>query len=76
MSVIDHATYFLNATSKSSSSVDMANVTLEQCTVSMVGINTLYVSGILDSHNVGILNVYFKLDDNISSIEMLELLKE
>ncbi len=76
MSHREHVSYFLNAVSKSSSSVDLANNEMENCQVALAKDQTIYVYGELTDKNVDILTAHFDVYDDIKNPEVLELLEE
>lgn len=76
MSHREHVSYFLNAVSKSSSSVDLANSEMQKCQVSVAKDQTIYVYGELSDENVNVLMNHFEVYDDIENPEVLELLEE
>ena len=76
MSHREHVSYFLNATAKSSSSVDLANNEMENCQVALAKDQTIYVYGELNARNIEVLLKNFEVYDDISNPEVLELLEE
>jgi len=76
MSHREHVSYFLNAVSKSSSSVDLANNEMENCQVALAKDQTIYVYGELSDENVNVLINHFEVYDDIKNQEVLILLEE
>jgi len=76
MSHREHVSYFLNATSKSSSSVDLANNEMENCQVALAKDQTIYVYGELTDKNINVILTYFDVYDDIKNPEVLEFLEE
>jgi len=76
MSHREHVSYFLNAVSKSSSSVDLANNEMENCQVAFAKDQTIYVYGELTDKNIEVLLGNFDVYDDIKNPKVLELLEE
>lgn len=76
MSHREYITYFINATSKSSSSVDVACKELENVTVSVYANDTICVMGRLNDHDKKVLDKHFHICDNIFDADELTLLEE
>ena len=76
MSHREHVSYFLNAVSKSSSSVDLANYEMQKCKVALAKDQTIYVYGELSDKNVNVLMNHFEVYDDIENPEVLILLVE
>jgi len=76
MSHREHVSYFLNAVSKSSSSVDLANNEMENCQVALSKEQTIYVYGELSDNNIEVLLKNFEVYDDIENPDVLELLEE
>lgn len=76
MSHREHVSYFLNAVSKSSSSVDLANSEMQKCKVALAKDQTIYVYGELSDENVNVLMNHFEVYDDIENPEVLILLVE
>lgn len=76
MSHREHVSYFLNAVSKTSQSVDLANSEMSGCQVTSAKDQTIYVYGELNDKNINVISAHFEVYDDIKNPEVLKLLEE